>query len=99
MTEKMHERTFHQIAHELLKKEVEVITTQGNFNGRLLEVGRDIIIVESRGRIRHIHLIIRIDHIVVIFRSEPMPRGPFGFNPADVGMENEEHESTSHEPR
>jgi hypothetical protein len=99
MSEKIHERTFHQIAHELLKKEVEVITVQGNFNGSLIEVGRDIIIVESRGRIRHVHLIIRIDNIVAIFRSEQMPRGPFGFNPGDDDREHEEHESSSIERR
>lgn len=99
MTEKMHERTFHQIAHQLLKKEVEVITVQGNFNGRLIEVGKDIIIVESRGRIRHVLLTIRIETIVAIFRSEPMPRGPFGFNPGDDGREHEEHESSSSERR
>jgi hypothetical protein len=99
MSEKIHERTFHQIAHELLKKDVEVITVQGNFNGRLIEVGRDIIIVESRGRIRHVNLIIRIDKIVAIFLSAPMPRGPFGFNPGDDGMEHEEHESSNSERR
>ncbi|WP_180960164.1 hypothetical protein [Neobacillus cucumis] len=93
----MTELTFHQIAHELLKKEVEVVTLQGNFVGRLLEVGRDVIVLESRGRMRERVLAIRIETIVAIFRVENFaPRGPFGFNPSEVESESHHEESSSH---
>jgi hypothetical protein len=90
------ELSFHQIAHELLKKEVEVVTLQGNFTGRLLEVGRDVIVLESRGRGRERILGIRIETIVAIFRVENfIPRGPFGFGPVEVEESPEHHESSS----
>ncbi|MEH7094359.1 DUF2642 domain-containing protein [Neobacillus vireti] len=92
----MTELNFHQIAHELLKKEVEVVTLQGNFTGRLLEVGRDVIVLESRGRGRNRVLAIRIETIVAIFRVETfIPRGPFGFGPGEVEESSEHHESSS----
>jgi len=91
------ELNFHQIAHELLKKEVEVITLQGDFVGRLLEVGRDVIVLESRGRVRPRVLAIRIETIVAIFRVENMvPRGPFGFGPGETQGPPEHDESSSH---
>jgi len=90
------ELNFHQIAHELLKKEVEVVTLQGNFVGRLLDVGRDVIVLESRGRVRPRVLAIRIETIVAIFRVENLgPRGPFGFGPGDAGDSPEHEESSS----
>ncbi|MFK9090665.1 hypothetical protein [Bacillus salipaludis] len=90
----MTELNFHQIAHELLKKEVELVTLQGNFNGRLLEVGKDVLVLESRGRIRPRLVAIRIEVIVAIFRVEQMPRGPFGFNPEELNHEQDQHESS-----
>ncbi|MBO0960950.1 hypothetical protein J1P26_14710 [Neobacillus sp. MM2021_6] len=90
----MTELTFHQIAHELLKKEVEIVTLQGTFTGRLLEVGKDVLVIESRGRMRQRLLAIRIDVIVAIFRVEQMPRGPFGFIPEEIEQEHEQHESS-----
>ncbi len=88
----MADANFHQIANKLLKKDVEIVTIQGNFNGRLLEVGKDVIVLESRGRIRLRLLTIRIEAIVAIFRAEFMPSRPFGFNPEP--HEHEEHESS-----
>ncbi|MEH7414563.1 DUF2642 domain-containing protein [Neobacillus drentensis] len=92
----MTELNFHQIALELLKKEVEVVTLQGNFVGRLLDVGRDVIVLESRGRVRHRVLAIRIETIVAIFRVETIgPRGPFGFGPGEPGESHDHEESSS----
>ncbi|MFZ7944462.1 MULTISPECIES: hypothetical protein [Bacillaceae] len=92
----MTELNFHQIAHELLKKEVEIVTLQGTFTGRLLEVGRDVLVLESRGRMRQRLLAVRIDVIVAIFRVEQMPRGPFGFTPEEFDQEHDQHESSDH---
>jgi len=90
------ELNFHHIAHELLKKEVEVVTLQGNFVGRLLEVGIDVLVIESRGRIQNRLLGIRIETIVAIFRVENrIPRGPFGFGPGEVEESSDHHESSS----
>ncbi|MEH7302988.1 hypothetical protein [Neobacillus drentensis] len=77
----MAEINFHQLAHELLKREVEVVTLQGTYTGRLLEVGQDVIVLETRGRMRSTLVAIRIETIVALFRVEHMQRrGPFGFN-------------------
>lgn len=95
----MTEITFHQIAQGLLKKEVEVITTRGNFNGRLRAVGKDVIVLEARGRMDRMELTIRIEQIVAIHREERIPRGPFGFNPMEFGAEEEHRESSSHRER
>ncbi|MEH7110051.1 MULTISPECIES: DUF2642 domain-containing protein [Bacillaceae] len=90
----MSENTFHQLAHEHLKEEVNVVTTQGSFEGRLLHVGTDIIVLENRMmRQRPLRLIIRIAEIVVLFRAELAPRGPFGFMPQEF---EEHHESQDH---
>ncbi|WP_169802727.1 DUF2642 domain-containing protein [Neobacillus soli] len=89
----MTEINFHQIANELLKKEVEINTIQGNFSGRLLEVGKDVLVLESRGRIRSMLVAIRIETIIAIHRVEQMPRGPFGFNQQE--FEQEQHESSN----
>jgi hypothetical protein len=92
----MTELNFHQIAHELLKKEVEVITLQGEFVGRLLDVGRDVIVIESRGRVRPRVLAIRIETIVAIFRVENIiPRGPFGFNQGQFEESPDQHHESS----
>ncbi|WP_040209297.1 hypothetical protein [Neobacillus jeddahensis] len=85
---------FHQIAHELLKKEVEIVTVQGTFTGRLLEVGKDVLVLESRGRIRPRLVAVRIDVIVAIFRVEQFQRGPFGFN-AEESVHEEDHVESS----
>ena len=90
----MSEINFHQIAHELLNKEVEVVTTQGSFTGRLLEVGRDVLVLESRGRIRSRVLAVRIELIVAIFRVEQVQRGPFGFGPGEIEDGPEQIESS-----
>lgn len=74
---------FYQITQENLNKEVEVITLNGNFNGRLHEVGKDVIILHSRGRTGSRRLVIRIETIVAIFRVEFVQRGPFGFMPEE----------------
>lgn len=91
----MTELNFHQIAHELLEKEVEIVTLQGNFTGKLLEVGKDVLVLESRGRIRPRILGVRIEVIVAIFRVEQMQRGPFGFSPGQNSVEEEQHESSN----
>lgn len=77
----MAERHFHHKAHEHVEKEIEVITLQGNFTGRLIEVQGDILVLETRGRMRPVILFIRIETVVAIYQVEPMPMGPFGFNP------------------
>jgi len=84
------DKIFDHVAHEHLNKEVEIITVQGNFAGRIEEIGKDFLILHSRSRGFPINIAIRIEAIVAIFRVEQIPRGPFGFNP---GMENEQHES------
>jgi hypothetical protein len=94
MIEDMSEVSFHQLAHDLLRKEVEVVTLQGTFSGRLDEVGKDIIVLETRGRGRSMAVAIRIETIVAIFRVEQMPRGPFGFNPQE--FEHDHIESSNH---
>ncbi|MBM7652879.1 hypothetical protein [Neobacillus cucumis] len=92
----MTELNFHHVAHELLKKEVEVVTLQGDFTGRLLEVGHDIIVIESRGRVRPRVLAIRIETIVAIFRVENIiPRGPFGFNQGPFEESTDHHHESS----
>lgn len=96
----MNEKTFHVIAQDHLKKEVEVVTVQGTYTGRLLFIGKDFIVLESRGRMREVEIAIRIEFIVAIFKVESFPRGAFGFGPFGGGHE-EEHESSSehHEHR
>ncbi|WP_160718845.1 hypothetical protein [Bacillus sp. USDA818B3_A] len=92
----MSELDFHEVAHELLKKEVEVVTLQGNFVGRLLEVGRDVIVLETRGRVSLRVLAIRIETIVAIFRVENLgPRRPFGFGPGEGEHGPDQDESSS----
>lgn len=97
----MTEINFHQLAHELLKREVEVVTLQGTFTGRLLEVGKDVIVLETRGRMRSTLVAIRIETIVALFRVEHMQRrGPFGFSPdefeEDHGHDHDQMESRDH---
>jgi hypothetical protein len=86
----MTEKVFHHVAHEHLSKEVEIITVQGTFNGRIEEIGGDFLILHTRGRGFPLNIAIRIEAIVAIFRVEHFPRGPFGFNP---GIEDELHEN------
>ncbi|MDR7001142.1 hypothetical protein [Neobacillus niacini] len=93
----MTDLNFHQIAHELLKKEVEVVTLQGSFNGRLKAVGSDVVILHSRGRGVPMELAIRIETIVTLYRVEMIPRSPFGFNPMEAQLDNDhEHEHELH---
>ncbi|MBS4211179.1 DUF2642 domain-containing protein [Neobacillus rhizophilus] len=91
----MSDKTFHQFAHELVNEEVNVVTTQGNFEGRLLLVGSDIIVLQNRMAARR-RIIIRILEIVALFRAEIRPTGPFGFMGAAPELE-ESHESRDHE--
>ncbi len=90
------ETTFNQLSHDLLDKEVEVITLQGDFRGRLLDVGRDVIVLETRMRPRPLRLNIRIEAIVAIYRAEApaMPRGPFDFHFGEPNFEAQQNEST-----
>ncbi|MGG1401572.1 hypothetical protein ABE288_27700 [Bacillus salipaludis] len=92
----MTDLNFHQIAHELFKKEVEVVTLQGSFNGRLKTVGSDVVILHSRGRGVPMDLAIRIEAIVAIFRVEMIPRGPFGFNPMEAQLEHDDDHEHGH---
>jgi hypothetical protein len=78
---KMSENTFHHFAHEHVNEEVNVITTQGNFEGRLLSVGKDVVLLQTRMGPRPLRFIIRIQEIVALHRAELGPRGPFGFMP------------------
>jgi hypothetical protein len=84
---------FHQIAQEHVNKEVEVITLNGNFNGRLHEVGKDVIFLHSRGRTGALRLVIRIETIVAMHRVEFIQRGPFGFSPSEESFDQEPTES------
>lgn len=85
----MNEKTFHQVAGELIHHEVIVITRQGNFEGKLLSVGKDVIVIENhRLGGRPVKLFIRIEEVVAIYRAERRPIGPFGFMP--MGEEFEE---------
>ncbi|MCL6570110.1 MAG: DUF2642 domain-containing protein [Bacillus sp. (in: Bacteria)] len=91
----MAEINFHQIATELLKKDVEVVTLQGKFSGRLLEVGKDVLVLESRGRVRPFFIAVRIETIVVIHRVEQLHRGPFGFDLEKIDHVDDHHESSN----
>lgn len=77
----MNENTFYYYAHEHVNEEVNVITTQGSFEGRLLSVGKDVILIQNRMVPRPLKIIIRIEEIVALHRAELGPRGPFGFMP------------------
>ncbi|MCM3567769.1 hypothetical protein [Neobacillus mesonae] len=89
----MSEKTFHQVAGELVHHEVIVVTRQGNFEGKLLSVGTDVIVLEDR-RLggRPVKLFIRIEEVVAIYRAERRQMGPFGFMP----MGGEFEESSEH---
>ncbi len=92
----MSEKTFHQVAGELLDHEVNVITRQGNFEGKLLSVGTDVLVMQNQvlgGR--PVKLFIRIEEVIAIYRSEQRPVGPFGFMPIGEEFEesSEKHES------
>lgn len=73
------EPNIHHMCHEHLEYEVEVITVNGEFSGKLVEIGKDAIILEStRMRQQPMRIFIRIETIVAIYRIETMvPRGPF----------------------
>lgn len=90
------ETTFNQLSHDLLEKEVEVITLQGDFTGRLLDVGKDVIVLETRMRQRPLRVNIRIEAIVAIYRSETpiMPRSPFDFHFGETNFEGQQNESS-----
>lgn len=77
----MSENTFHHFALEHVNEEVNVITTQGSLEGRLLNVGRDVILLQNRMGPRPLRFIIRIEEIVALHRAELGPRGAFGFMP------------------
>jgi hypothetical protein len=87
----MDQQNFNQIAHGLVNKEVEVITTDETYTGTLLGVGSDVIILRSRIRGRLVRIMIRIASIVAIFRFKAYePRGNFWGQP----FPNEEEESS-----
>jgi hypothetical protein len=91
----MTEINFHQIATELLKKDIEVFSLQGKFSGRLLEVGKDVLVLESRGRVRPFYLAVRIETIVALHRVEQMHRGPFSFDTEEIDSADDHHESSN----
>jgi len=84
---------FRQIAQGLVNKEIEVITLNGNFNGRLHEVGNDVIFLHGRGRTGAMNLVIRIETIVAIYKVEFVQRGPFGFMPGEESLDHDGSES------
>lgn len=86
----MKDKSFVQISRQLLDKEVEVITIQGSFEGILVEVGSDVIVLERRRGQRPLRVIIRIEAIVALHRLEIMPRGPFNFGFHDANVESPE---------
>lgn len=75
----MKEKQFHHHCHEYVNKDVEVITLQGTFEGRVIEVSRDVLIIESRMPGRSGRSLVRIESIVAISPVEIVPRGPFDF--------------------
>lgn len=77
----MSEKTFHQIACEYIDEEVNVITRQNTFEGKLLSVGRDVLVLHNKRGGLPFKLFVRIEEVVALYRSEPIPRGPFGFFP------------------
>ncbi|WP_042355844.1 DUF2642 domain-containing protein [Bacillus rubiinfantis] len=84
----MSEKNFHEAASELLHHEVNVLTTQGNFEGKLLSVGTDVLVLENHFLGGHpVKLFIRIEEIVALYRAERRPAGPFGFMPMDENFE------------
>lgn len=91
----MSEKTFNQIAQEYLNEEVEIVTLQGNFSGRMLSVSQDTIILENRMRGRPLKVMIRIETIVALYRLNIMPRGFFDF-PMENELEQTQTESSSH---
>ena len=87
----MSRQDFSSFANSLLNKEVEVITSQGTYSGTLLEVGRDVIILQSRINGMSTHLAIRIELIVAIFRLPTGHQGGPFWGPTPGG----EQESTN----
>lgn len=83
MKEKKHtyDKNLHHMCHEHLDLEVEVITVNGEFSGKLVDIGKDAIILESsRMRPQPMRIFIRIETIVAIYRIDlPVPHGPFDF--------------------
>jgi hypothetical protein len=93
---------FHDFANEHLNEDVLVVTTQGNFEGKLLKVGSDAIILINEAVHRPVKVLIRIEEIVALHRSELKPRGPFGFMPhrpeyEDFGESRDHDYSESHD--
>lgn len=95
----MSDALFHEFALDHLNEEVNVVTTQGNFEGRLLKVGNDVIILTNRAVRRPVKVLIRIEEIVALYRAELAPRGPFGFMPPGPEFESlsESHDHESHD--
>ncbi|MDP4084097.1 MAG: hypothetical protein Q8934_05715 [Bacillota bacterium] len=86
----MGEKTFYQGAHPYLNKQVEIITTQGTFSGKLLSISQDVVILQSMMRMRPRDIVIRVEQIVALYREEQMPRGPFDFMPQEPEIEESE---------
>ncbi|MED4206463.1 DUF2642 domain-containing protein [Neobacillus mesonae] len=93
------EKTFHRAAVELLHREVVVITRQGNFEGKLLSVGTDVLVLEDhRLGGRPFKLFIRIEEVIAIRRAERRrPMGPFGFMPMGEEFEESSERHERHE--
>jgi hypothetical protein len=73
---KMSDRNFKDNAYRLVGQEVEVITSEGTYQGTLLSVGNDSLVLQTRIRGRLVRLIIRLALIVALFRLIG-PRGAF----------------------
>ncbi|MBS4208680.1 hypothetical protein [Bacillus sp. FJAT-50079] len=86
----MKDQNFKDFADGLVEKEVEVITFDGTYTGRLLSVGSDSIFVETTIQGRSVQLAIRISFIVALFQLVPSTRrGPFWAPYSEVEEENE----------
>jgi len=83
----MNDLSFQHFTQKYLEEEVTIITKQGTYDGRLLDVGTDVLVIENRRGPRPLKLIIRIGEIVVIHLSELTPIRAFGFMPPMGEME------------
>jgi hypothetical protein len=64
----MSRENFINQANRLVGQDVEVITTEGTYVGRLLSVGSDSLVLETRIRGQVVRMIIRLALIVALFR-------------------------------
>ncbi len=64
----MNGENFKKQAYRLVGQEVEVITTEGRYQGTLISVGSDSLVLETRVRGRLVRMIIRLALIVALIR-------------------------------